>query len=131
MDKNILNALEGILNLQLNEYIHLQCFLPIKYGGLGIRLMSDIATPAFIASYNSSQFLLTEILPTSILDVNDKDYSDALHKWQSMCPNVDFPENLNIQQEWDLPQINNKVRLISESSLTARARMLALTQKGI
>lgn len=129
MDNEIVNALEDLMNLQLNEFSHLQCFLPIKHGGLGIRLMKDIATPAFISSFNSSIDLINEILSSHFLNRNDKDYSDALNKWKLMFPSIDLPENVKLQEEWDLPNINNKLHLISESSFTARARLLALTQK--
>lgn len=46
-----------------------------------------------------------------------------------MCPDVDFPINSDVQEEWDLPHITDKMRMVSEISLTSRARMLALTQK--
>ena len=129
MDEFIVNAVQSILNLQLDESNRIQCFLPIKYGGLGIRLLNDIATPAFLASFNSSQSLIYEILPASIHDIHDRDYTDAVFQWQSMCPDVDFPLNSDVQEEWDLPRITDKMRIVSEISLTSRARMLALTQK--
>ena len=43
-------TLEDILNISLDERSWTQCTLPVKQGGLGIRLASDIALPAFISS---------------------------------------------------------------------------------
>lgn len=40
----------------------LQCSLPVKYGGIGIRSCEDLATPTFLSSIHSTKSLVGSIL---------------------------------------------------------------------
>lgn len=129
MDAGIKNMLEEILNLHLNGSSLSQCFLPIKFGGLGIRLLSDIALPAFLSSFNSSYDLITEILSRTKIEIDCKYYNDALNLWHTLCPNDNIPINANKQEAWDLPFIRDTYNEISIKSVATKARMLALAEK--
>ena len=55
-DLVIKEALENILNTTLKEEsCWIQSTLPVKLGGLGIRLASDIALPAYLSSVKASR----------------------------------------------------------------------------
>ena len=49
-DNVIRDSLQSILNITLSESAWLQATLPVKRGGLGVRLASLVALPAFLAS---------------------------------------------------------------------------------
>lgn len=129
MDTGIKIVLEQILNLHLHGNSLSQCFLPIKFGGLGIRLLSDIALPAFLSSFSSSYDLITAILSRSQIEINSKHYNDALNLWQSSCPDNNIPINASLQDAWDFPFVRKTFNEISNKSLVTKARMLALAEK--
>jgi hypothetical protein len=49
-DANIHNTLQLILNIDLSEAAWSQATLPVASGGLGVRLATDLALPAFLIS---------------------------------------------------------------------------------
>jgi hypothetical protein len=49
-DSSLKSSLEKILNLRLTDLQCCQSTLPIRFGGLGIRRISDICLPAFLFS---------------------------------------------------------------------------------
>jgi hypothetical protein len=53
LDEQIRKTLSKILNLNLNDNQWKQASLPVKYGGLGIRSVKDLALPCFISSVQS------------------------------------------------------------------------------
>src|SRR5678815_4500350 len=55
-------GLSRILNLPLTEEAWLQATLPIKVGGLGIRSVSQLALPAFLASAAGTDRLQSTML---------------------------------------------------------------------
>jgi hypothetical protein len=50
IDSSLKSSLEKILNLRLTDLQWCQSTLPIRFGGLGIRRISDICLPAFLSS---------------------------------------------------------------------------------
>ena len=59
--KKYKEMIEEILNINLNNESWNQASLPIKYGGLGIRLLKDLSIP----SYLSSVFKTEKLSPQS------------------------------------------------------------------
>ena len=49
-DKLLRGGMERILNISLTEDQWMQSSLPIRVGGLGVRMVSSLAPPAFLAS---------------------------------------------------------------------------------
>ncbi|KAF2888940.1 hypothetical protein ILUMI_17233 [Ignelater luminosus] len=64
LDNQLKNGLESILNIQLDCVQWTQAFLLIKSGGLGIRKITDIALPAFLASTFGVHALVNFICPS-------------------------------------------------------------------
>lgn len=92
-------------------------------------MLSDIALPAFLSSFNSSYDLITDILSRSKIEINSKHYNDALNLWQSSYPEDDIPINTGQQDEWDLPFVRKTFNEISNKSVLTKARMLAMAEK--
>lgn len=128
MDKKIKTTLENILNIELKGIGEKQCFLPINFGGIGIRLISDLALPAFIASVHSTFDLIGTILSPSIDEYEVKYLTEAVQEWKSLCPDEEITNFPNIQKNWDIPIIKAKINSISSSSSINQARVLAITQ---
>ena len=51
-DEGIRHILKVILNVDMNGVIWKQATLPVSSGGLGVRLATDLALPAFLSSVN-------------------------------------------------------------------------------
>ena len=49
-DAVIKNTLQVVLNIELNDVTWSQATLPVANGGLGVRLATDLALPAFLSS---------------------------------------------------------------------------------
>ena len=47
------DALKAILNVDLDDVIWKQATLPVSSGGLGVRLATDLALPAFLSSVSA------------------------------------------------------------------------------
>ena len=75
-DELLRSAVSLISNSALSDDQWLQASLPIKDGGLGVRRVSSLATPAFLASAASTLPLQSRILaacscrPESVLQTN-------------------------------------------------------------
>jgi hypothetical protein len=80
IDSSLKSSPERILNLRLTDLQWCQSTLPIRFGGLGIRLISDICLPAFLSSIHGVEKLVSLLL-------NSKDeliihhYDEALAVW--------------------------------------------------
>jgi hypothetical protein len=53
IDSSLKSSLERTLNLRLTDLQWCQSTLPIRFGGLGIRRISDIYLPAFLSSIHA------------------------------------------------------------------------------
>lgn len=62
-------TLENICNTQITEYQHQVTFLPCRFGGLGVRKVSDIMYPAFLSSVISTFVLVNSMLGSNALDL--------------------------------------------------------------
>jgi hypothetical protein len=111
MDSLLKESLEYILNICLNTKQWLQATLPISFGGLGIRRISDICLPAFLSSSHGVLDLMSSLLPFMDIKIQVHYYEEALNKWLSV--NNETPSSLKIQKSWDM--IN--IKRIIESEL--------------
>ncbi|KAJ4430356.1 hypothetical protein ANN_22572 [Periplaneta americana] len=105
--------------------------LPIAFGGLGIRNVSDVCLPAFLASaYGVPDFV------KSILSVNGDGIgicyvNEALEKWFSTKGNNNLPASRDIQKQWGHIHASDiyQALLASSSSEVDQARYHAIRQK--
>jgi len=100
-DRLLRLAVERITNSSLTDTQWLQASIPIKDGGLGVRRVSLLALPAFLASAAGTASLQAEIL--AYCDVPDDPYwKEYLELWSAS--GNDIPEPLPLKQSsWDRP----------------------------
>ena len=125
-DDLLRSAVCNITNCDLTDMQWLQASLPIKDGGLGIRRVSTLALPAFLASAAGTQSLQATILSES-QSVPDEVFEKCLLTWnQSGLPQPEAPLNKK-QSYWDRPGIDCVKAQIKESmtDATSHARFLA------
>src|SRR5688572_29629634 len=63
LDDDIRDLLAGILNVRLYCLAWTQASLPVRWGGVGVRSASVLATYPFLASSHASTPLVAQILP--------------------------------------------------------------------
>jgi hypothetical protein len=78
IDSSLKSCLERILNLRLTDLHWRQSTLPIRFGGLGIRRISDICLPAFLSSINGVKKLVSLLLNSKDNELNIHHYDEAL-----------------------------------------------------
>jgi hypothetical protein len=71
------SSLERILNLRLTDLQWCQSTLPVKFGGLRIRLISAICLPAFLSSIHGVKKLVSLLFNLK----NNKQYDEASAVW--------------------------------------------------
>jgi len=132
-DGVIKQTLQLILNIELTESVWSQATLPVSSGGLGVRLASDLALPAFLSSVAGSSNLTLRLLPSrlhGISGLQDAHYISACLEWQARC-NAVVPdtERLSIQKAWDVPLVQRKLQEVMSAANTqvGRARLFAAT----
>ena len=65
-DNSIRETLQLILNIELSDSAWNQATLPVKNGGIGIRLATQVALPAYLSSIASSDQLILQLLPARL-----------------------------------------------------------------
>jgi len=104
-DSMLRNGLCSILNLSLTEDQWLQASLPVKAGGLGIRRVSSLALPAFLASAASTLALQSSML-SNIPNVADTQFATSFEHWCLKYPaSIPIGELPHKQSFWDKPVI--------------------------
>jgi hypothetical protein len=126
-DGVLVAALSTITNVSFEGESLEQAVLPVRLGGLGIRLSKDIALPAFISSLHSVSSLVDDILKNVRLAV-DNSLETAISVWQERNAGVALPEEADRgrQRTWDGPQSEAAAaRLLEGTDQISRARVLA------
>ena len=128
IDKLILETASRVTNVDLTPlHVANQASLPIRHGGLGLRLTSDIALPCYIASSRSSLPLVQEICGS--LNISSLMYSQSsVHQFTEKFGVVDLPSGdaALLQREWDEAAYRvRRDRLLDSANQLHRARLLA------
>lgn len=121
MDNLIKSTMEQIINSHLVEQKWTISSLPVRFGGLGVRKITDVALPAFLSSVNSVTELVNMMLPQISDESVIANYSEALMKWSSIHDNR-IPEIRIHQKEWDLIAVDRIVKSLTLSSDEEKAR---------
>jgi hypothetical protein len=100
IDSSLKSCLERILNLRLTDLQWRQSTLPIRFGGLGIRRISDICLPAFLSSINGVKKLVSLLLNSKDNELNIHHYDEALAAWGVANEN-EIPTIPQFQKNWD------------------------------
>jgi hypothetical protein len=110
-----------ILNLRLTDLQWCQSSLPIRFGGLGIRRISDICLPAFLSSVHGVKKLVSQLLNSKDNELIIHHYDEALAIWDVENEN-ERPTIPQFQKNWD--NINIK-RIIDNDLIFNSSRDLA------
>lgn len=131
LDSKLQTILSKLLNVNFDCNSWTQATLPVRWGGLGIRQISSVALPAFLASSYSVRDLFNGILYKTNVNIEVTHLEEAKNAWYMACPNQNFPVTLSSQRQWDEP-LCNKVYddLLNGSTDTAeRARLIAVRER--
>jgi hypothetical protein len=127
-DNLLRSALSCISNCDLTDTQWLQASLPIRDGGLGVRRVTMLALPAFLASAAGTLSLQASIL-SSAQGLPDEVHERCLSSWQeSGLPSPVAPLNTR-QASWDklsIDCVKNQVET-SKTDAYSHAQFLAAT----
>ena len=105
-DELLRRGIERILNISVTDDQWIQASLPIKMGGLGIRRVSSLALPAFLASAAGTLPTQALILGAAPAD-SDMAYDSAQTTWlQITGVQVPMGARSHKQSQWDRPLLN-------------------------
>jgi len=126
------DCLCSIVNCHLTDDNWSQASLPVNMGGLGIRLVSQLAPSAFLASAVGTRELQDNILVNCGCPA-DNSISSALAFWSSYHSSpAPAGSDARLQQNWDNPvlvAVKNHL-LESTTEATDRARLLAVSSRN-
>jgi len=112
-DSLLRRSIQNITNSDLSDVKWLQASLPVRDGGLGVRRVSSLAIPAFLASAASTLSLQDDILSDCA-----KSGSDFLQSYLSAWTLKfgDVPDELPTKQPfWDRPGVLEDKKLVEAS----------------
>ena len=124
------SCLESITNCHLDDQTFRQASLPVKFGGVGVRLAEDISLPAFIPSCSKAVDIVGRLLSSNHLAHFESSMSKAVATWKAIDSRLMEPEPSvrGLQKSWDFPvaELNFKILLNDAQSALTRARLLAV-----
>ena len=130
-DTTLRECLCSVVNTDLTDIQWSQASLPVSMGGLGIRLASQLAPSAFLASAMGTRQLQDAIL-LQCSAASDMSVDRAISFWSS-GHNLDAPTEVSAgnQKSWDYPIVRLEHSRLLESLPNAldRARLLAVSSK--
>ena len=131
-DTIINQSLQDILNVKLEEKAWNQSTLPIKIGGLGIKLASEVALPAYLSSVSSSKTIVKSLVPHLLKEDQNTFYEQGIQAWKILANTENIPDNPLFQSEWDSPLYNIRHRKLIDSASTKQetARLLAVSSEN-
>jgi len=115
-DSLLRDSVQRITNSNLSDIQCLQASLPVKDGGLGVRHVSSLSIPAFLASAASTLSIQADIL-AGCASSDDTYFQEYMTLWSSSFGTI--PDILPVKQPfWDRPGIQVD-RCLVESSLSS------------
>lgn len=114
-DELLRAGFERILNVSLTDEQWTQASLPIRMGGLGIRRVSSLALPAFLASAAGTLPIQSDILGTKSVDP-DTAFDSSRSTWLQLA-GVQDPTVMpgHKQSHWDRPLLNEALSTLEDS----------------
>ena len=132
-DLFIKEALQTILNTSLaEESCWKQCTLPVKQGGLGIRLASEVALPAYLSSVRASQGTTFSILWQDIHQEKNIFYDTGCQEWKMKLGVTELLSNPIFQSSLDKPLCQKQLDDLIDNAPTEteKARLQAVSLEG-
>src|SRR5882757_401452 len=131
-DETLKLAVSRISNCELSDTAWGRAILPVRWGGLGVRDVSSLALPAFLASSAASAGLVCALLAPRHLHPFATIVGFAEDAWRIRCPGVLLPEPRPLAQRWyDDPACGLAFgSLIAGADVVGGASMLAARSPG-
>ena len=107
-DEDTRSTSEALCSIHFDENSWSHAKLPVRYGGLGLRTVTDLALLAFLSSRVASNSLSNDILhqPTNAPEDNDE-----FRAWRDR--NFDLPSDSHKQINWDDIQCSSAVATLA------------------
>ena len=133
IDEMVRNTLAKCTNVDVSGDAWAQASLPLRHGGLGVRKVSDLALPCYLASLHATRELTATILPPSSTVGQDTTgpLPAAVAEFQRRLPDATVPEAdaAKRQRHWDDISCDSIVSsLLAPANQVDRARLLAAKQ---
>ena len=130
-DKLLKDALQVILNINLKDSAWNQSTLPVSKGGLGVKLASELAVPAYLSSVCASESLTNSLLPDGLRNERNQFYEQGTEVWKSTLSTETLPTNPSVQSEWEGPLVNKRfLTIFNEApSNEEKARLIAVSSE--
>jgi len=97
LDDTLSQGFSTITNCSLSEAAWSQASIPIRWGGVGLHKVSDLAASAFLASTHSVKEWTDVLLPSSIKATLEYGIDQACLHWISIAPGLTPPVSLFTQ----------------------------------
>ena len=128
IDALISDTLVKCINVQLPGNTWSQATLPLRFGGLGVRSVADLALPCYISSINSSLELVHKIYTAVGEATVPESLLSAVAEFQARFPYCEMPDGEAVmrQRAWDDISCTTRFSdLIAPANQVHRARLLA------
>ena len=126
-DDALRTSLAAILNVNVSDDVWAQASLPIRYGGLGMRRVNQVAPSAYLSASHRCEELITSLLQGAGCGFFDSSRVDAKVGWGPEG-GVTEPcgEELKVQKAWDTVVVkktaDNLLNSASDGITAARLR---------
>ena len=127
LDDLVRTAIEDLINVRFSDANWEQAVLPTRLGGLGLRRVTDVSLPSFIASVHRCRQLVSTILPNNFCEAMSDERKKAEDEWLSRAGDKLAPvdEACKQQKSWDAPIAEHLMdQLLLEANQVDRARIL-------
>ena len=127
MDAYVRATLVESINVDLTDEAWAQATLPVRFGGLGVRSVSDLALVCYNASMHSALDLMRQIYAPDVDQVPPQ-LTAAVSAFRTKFPDCDPPagESAKRQRAWDDISCETRFEeLVEPSNQLHRARLLA------
>ena len=97
--------------------------LPIKFGGLGIKLASEVSLPAYLSSFYSTTSIVKSLVPHLIKDDLNPLYEQGYFEWKMLAETENITDKPCFQSEWDIPIYSKRYKNLIDTAPTNKERL--------
>ena len=129
-------AVSETLNISLSDKAWLQASLPVRWGGIGVRRVVQLAPSAYLASAVCTTDLTRSLLPTYLQSHQKLSLDSALSAWKDLASTFNDtappPISVGKQRNWDdlICKSESESLLSGTTDPVERARLLAALAEG-
>ena len=116
-DNLLRSAVSETLNISLSDKAWLQASLPVRWGGIGVRRVVQLAPSAYLASAVCTTELTRSLLPTYLQSHQKLSLDSALSAWQDLASTFNDtappPISVGKQRNWTTSSANRNRKVYS------------------